>query len=350
MTQKDRHILSLSGGKDSTALAIYLRDRVPDMEYIFHDTDKELPDTIEYLKRLEAYLGAPIERTTKHTSFDKLLRVYGGMLPSNHRRWCTRMLKLKPFEDYVGDTPVINYVGLRADEDRTGYISHKPNIKVVYPFQEDGIIYEDVIRILEESGLGMPPYTEWGRTHSGCFFCFYQQKIEWVRLKQKYPELYEEAKAYEKPNKINGNIFYWNNDESLEELEQPERTAEIITNWEKNQQRLKAKRKNRPLVSVLAGYESEDEDDQGCLMCFQKLNKSNLKMQTNLFRSSLKSLSLTMVMEWMKTLNGCPQLGFSTRYNDRKDLVVLESAQLTHLSHSANELPFVPVLKVKVIL
>ena len=105
MSQKDRHILSLSGGKDSTALAIYLRDRVPDMEYIFHDTDKELPDTIEYLKRLEAYLGAPIERTTKHTSFDKLLRVYGGMLPSNHRRWCTRMLKLKPFEDYVGDTP-----------------------------------------------------------------------------------------------------------------------------------------------------------------------------------------------------------------------------------------------------
>ena len=90
-----------------------------------------------------------------------------------------------------------------------------------------------MIRILEESGLGLPPYTEWGRTHSGCFFCFYQQKIEWVRLKQKYPELYEEAKAYEKPNKINGNIFYWNDDESLEELEQPERTAEIIANWEK---------------------------------------------------------------------------------------------------------------------
>ena len=254
MAQKERHILSLSGGKDSTALAIYLRDlgSVPDMEYIFHDTDKELPDTIEYLKRLEAYLGVPIERTTKHTSFDKMLRVYGGMLPSNHRRWCTRMLKLKPFEDYVGDDPVVNYVGLRADENRTGYISHKPNITVVYPFQDDGIVYEDVIRILEESGLGMPPYTEWGRTHSGCFFCFYQQKIEWVRLKQKYPELYEEAKTYEKPNKINGNVFYWNQDESLEELEQPERIAEIIANWEKAQERLKTRRKNRPLVYTFA--------------------------------------------------------------------------------------------------
>jgi 3'-phosphoadenosine 5'-phosphosulfate sulfotransferase (PAPS reductase)/FAD synthetase len=51
-----RHILSLSGGKDSAALAIYMRDRVPDMEYIFHDTGKELPDTINYLERIEAYL------------------------------------------------------------------------------------------------------------------------------------------------------------------------------------------------------------------------------------------------------------------------------------------------------
>src|SRR6266478_744693 len=103
MTEAARHILSLSGGKDSTALAIYMRDRVSEMEYIFHDTGKELPDTIAYLARLEAYLGKTIVRTTAHTSFDKLLRVYGGMLPSNHRRWCTNMLKLKPFEEYVGE-------------------------------------------------------------------------------------------------------------------------------------------------------------------------------------------------------------------------------------------------------
>ncbi len=66
---------------------------------------------------------------------------------------CTRLLKLKPFEDFVGDEPVINYVGLRADEDRIGYISHKTNIKTVYPFREDGLVKADVIRILEESGL-----------------------------------------------------------------------------------------------------------------------------------------------------------------------------------------------------
>src|ERR1700682_499275 len=88
-----RHILSLSGGKDSAALAIYRRDRVPDMEYIFHDTDKELPETLEYLARLEAVLGKPIAKTSTVDNFDHWLTVYGGMLPSNHRRWCTKMLK-----------------------------------------------------------------------------------------------------------------------------------------------------------------------------------------------------------------------------------------------------------------
>src|SRR5215216_4097463 len=108
-----RHILSLSGGKDSAALALYMRDRVPEMEYIFHDTEKELPETYEYLARLEAFLGKKIGRTRPDYSFDKWLEVYGGMIPSSQRRWCTRMLKLKPFEDYVGNDEAVNYVGLR---------------------------------------------------------------------------------------------------------------------------------------------------------------------------------------------------------------------------------------------
>lgn len=261
-----RHILSLSGGKDSTALAIYMRDRVENMEYIFHDTGKELPDTLDYIERLESYLGTRVFRTTTRESFDDVLRTKGGMLPSNKRRWCTELLKLKPFETYIGDEPCINYVGIRADEDRVGYISHKPNIKAVFPFAEDGIDYDGVVRILEDAGLGMPPYTDWGRTRSGCFFCFYQQKIEWVRLKQHYPQLYEEAKGYEKPNRVNGQIFNWG-DESLEALEQPERMEEIETNWRKTQERRKARRANRPLVSVLGGLEMDDTPRDGCMIC-----------------------------------------------------------------------------------
>ena len=262
-----RHVLSLSGGKDSAALAVYLRDRVPKMEYIFHDTAKELPDTYEYLERLEGYLGSKIVRTTFGTTFDKLLRMKGGMLPSNHRRWCTELMKLKPFEDYVGSDYCINYVGIRADEQRVGYVSTKRNIRAVFPFREDGIDYPGVQRILIESGIGLPPYTEWGRTRSGCFFCFYQQKIEWVRLKQHYPHLYEEAKAYEQPNSINGNIFYWCDNESLSDLEKPERTKEIEENWRKTQERMLRRRGTKSLAETLGGLAVEPEVRTGCLIC-----------------------------------------------------------------------------------
>jgi 3'-phosphoadenosine 5'-phosphosulfate sulfotransferase (PAPS reductase)/FAD synthetase len=262
-----RHVLSLSGGKDSAALAIYMRDRVPNMEYIFHDAGKELDETIAYISRLEAVLGKPIHRTTPPNSFDHWYKVYGEIVPSNHRRWCTRMLKLKPFEDWIGDDDVINYVGIRADEDRIGYISTKPNIKAVFPFREDGLVYADIVRILEQSGLGLPTYTNWGRTRSGCYFCFYQQKIEWVRLKEHRPDLYEQAKAYEKPNKVNGNIFYWNSDESLADIEKPERIKAIVENWEKSQARKRASQKDKGLMAVLADFDTGDGAREGCNIC-----------------------------------------------------------------------------------
>jgi 3'-phosphoadenosine 5'-phosphosulfate sulfotransferase (PAPS reductase)/FAD synthetase len=264
--QPVRHILSLSGGKDSTALAIYMRDRVENMEYIFHDTGKELPETLEYIERLEAYLGTRIVRTTTREKFDDVLRTKGGMLPSGKRRWCTELLKLKPFETYIGEEPCINYVGIRADEDRVGYVSHRPNIKAVFPFREDGIDYNGVVQILEDAGLGMPPYTKWGRTRSGCFFCFYQQKIEWVRLKQHYPQLFEEAKEYEKPNRVNGKIFYWTT-EPLSELEQEDRMKQIEEEWEAAQERKRSRRANRPLAAVLGGMELDEPIQEGCLIC-----------------------------------------------------------------------------------
>ena len=264
-----RHVLSLSGGKDSAALAIYLRDRVPEMEYIFHDTDKELPETYDYLARLEAILGKPIVRTSPVDTFDHWLTIYRGMLPSNHRRWCTKVLKLKPFENYIGDGPVVNYVGLRADEKRIGYISTKPNITAVYPFRENGLVRVDIIRILEESGLGLPPYMDWGRSRSGCFFCFYQQKIEWVRLRETHPELFDRAKEYEERAVQFGEQFYWCQNESLAELERPERMQQIKENWEASQVRARAKRRNVPLVESLGGLEPQDDPAlrDGCLIC-----------------------------------------------------------------------------------
>ena len=232
----------------------------------FSDTRKELPETYEYLEHIEDYLGTRVHRLNADFGFDHWYDVYGGMIPSNHRRWCTKMLKLRPFEEFVGDDPVINYVGLRADENRGGYISHKPNIKAVYPFQEDGLKLADIKEILLSSGVGLPPYTQWGRTRSGCFFCFYQQKIEWVRLKEEHPELFEQAKAYEKPYEPSGRTFTWSERESLEELERPERMAAIKREHELRAARRRERRENLTLAQVFED-EGPEEADDACLIC-----------------------------------------------------------------------------------
>ena len=197
--QPIRHILLLSGGKDSTALAIYMRDHHPEieMEYVFCDTHKELDETYEYLSRIEGYLGKRIERLSSdlgERGFDHWLDMYRGYLPAPNMRWCTRKLKIEPFENYIKDDPVRLYVGIRADEHREGYISTKPNIIPLYPFKENGITKADVFRILEDAGIGLPSYYEW-RTRSGCYFCFFQRRIEWVGLLENHPGLFEKAKG-----------------------------------------------------------------------------------------------------------------------------------------------------------
>lgn len=261
-----RHILGLSGGKDSTALAIYLRDRIPEMEYVFCDTQKELPETYEYLDRLENYLGKPIARLNATRGFDHWLELYGGYLPSSRMRWCTKLLKLKPFEAFVGDDPVKSYVAIRADEDREGYVSTKPNITPVFPFKEDGITYADVMRILEDSGLGLPKYYEW-RTRSGCYFCFFQRKAEWVGLMERHPELYEEAKKYETIKEEEGVKYTWSERESLTELADPERVAEIKRKYEQDKEKLHRAAPGQRLYQIMEAALDDEDDSEPCLIC-----------------------------------------------------------------------------------
>lgn len=264
MAKRDRHVLSLSGGKDSTALAVFMQDKVPEMEYVFCDTGKELPETYEYLNKIEAYLGKPIERLNADAGFDHWLEVFQGFLPSAQMRWCTKNLKLKPFEKFVGDDTVYSYIGIRADEDRMGYVSKKPNLIPVFPFKDAGITKADVFRILEDSGLSLPSYYEW-RTRSGCYFCFFQRKAEWIGLKERHPDLFELSKTYEKTNEATGERYTWAPGESLVELE--EREEEIMTNYRKALARQKVSAPNRPLIELFDVAQDEEDDEQGCTIC-----------------------------------------------------------------------------------
>jgi 3'-phosphoadenosine 5'-phosphosulfate sulfotransferase (PAPS reductase)/FAD synthetase len=236
------------------------------MEYFFCDTGAELKETYEYIDRLEVYLGKPIHRLSPERDFDHWLQIFGNYLPSSRMRWCTRKLKIEPFEKFVGSDPVISYVGIRADEDRDGYISTKPNITAVFPFREDGIRLNDVYNILEKSGIGIPKYYEW-RSRSGCYFCFFQRKAEWAGLKERHPDQFEQAKAYEKLDTITGERFTWNEKESLDELASPERLKEI---WEKHAKVMRSASAVKPgdsLFNILGASLDEEDDTEACMIC-----------------------------------------------------------------------------------
>lgn len=275
---RERHILGLSGGRDSAALAVYMREHYPklDIEYFFTDTGKELPEVYEFLDRLEGFLGRPIVRLNPDRNFDFWLREYNHFLPSPRSRWCTRQLKLRPLEQWLRpdlDAGIVvhSYVAIRADESsRQGYQATRPNMRVHFPFKNSGVDRQGVVEILESTGVGEPAYYQW-RSRSGCTFCFFQQKIEWVRLMREHQDAFDDAKSYEKTAQEHGSPFTWSQGESLEELSRPERVAQIEAEWQVRQQRLFARRRANPLASGLPPSIDEAygirEADVGCIMC-----------------------------------------------------------------------------------
>jgi 3'-phosphoadenosine 5'-phosphosulfate sulfotransferase (PAPS reductase)/FAD synthetase len=362
-----RHVLGISGGKDSAALAIYMQSLYPQMniEYYTCDTGKELDETYQLILNLESKLGVTIEKlyakTADHDNpFDFYHNLYGGYLPSSNARWCTQKLKIEPFENYIGTTPVISYVGIRGDEEREGYISTKPHVQSIFPFREniwseevigkvlkndnqeillslykdflthnlydrakdiiktplslnytqsqklkalmalgvkefnqvtfqslkntslpialvdsfplldneEILIREDIFRILRESGVGVPAYYEevpyevkgkkgtYNRSRSGCFFCFFQRKIEWVWLYEQNPAKFFLAMEYEKTG------YTWMQDERLEELIDPKRIEQIKEEFIKAQNRTQKNKQSNKLIDIL------DDEEEGCAACF----------------------------------------------------------------------------------
>ncbi len=380
--EKIKHVLGISGGKDSAALAIYLNDKYPqiDFTYYYTDTGKELDETYQLIENIEIYLGKKIEllvaeeaQNSSENPFDFFYKSFRGYIPSPTARWCTNMMKLQPFEKFVGsETPTLSYVGIRGDEEREGYISKRSNIQSIFPFRRniwsedvlhklfhpdnqaavldfytdlykgkrldkvvevlnspitfdrhqrlaterqikyklgslldldivdfnkatfqflkgtayplafeedypllentDVLVRDDIFGILERSGVGVPAYYkkieyevdgqkgEYSRSRSGCFFCFFQQKIEWVWLYEQYPDKFKEAMYYENEDEF----FTWNQGESLSQLIEPHRIKQIKLEHlsRMNRNKLKQDSNSSFLLDIL------DDGESGCTACF----------------------------------------------------------------------------------
>ena len=281
--RKELHVISISGGKDSAALAIYLKEKYPNREfkYLFFDTQEELQDTYDYLNKLQSILGIQIEYKLPKKSFKELLLQHNDYLPSPTERWCTIKMKLETFLNTMQefkDYTIYNYVGIRADENREGLIPTDEHIVTVMPFKDDGITLNDVKRILYNAGVGLPAYydivydekydIEYFRSRSGCYFCFFMRQIEWVWLWEKHPDEYKKAMEFEKSG------YSWIKDMPLSKLIEPKNIDKI----KKSYKRMEEQRKRQPIkngtmmeeMDFISEHDKmldEVEKDKLCTMC-----------------------------------------------------------------------------------
>jgi 3'-phosphoadenosine 5'-phosphosulfate sulfotransferase (PAPS reductase)/FAD synthetase len=187
------HVVALSGGKDSTAMALRLAEVEPrDYTYICTPTGDELPEMFEHWKRLGEMLGAPVQ-PVMGGSLKGLVGKWNA-LPNWRQRWCTRVLKIEPFAAWMmkQPKPLTSYVGLRADEPERdgGDYTAVPDVTLRFPLREWGWDLSDVMGYLDQRGVRIPERTDCGR-------CFFQTLGEWWRLWKDHPDVYADAEADE---------------------------------------------------------------------------------------------------------------------------------------------------------
>lgn len=191
------HVVALSGGKDSSAMALRLCEMEPTTPFIFvcTPTGDELPDMIEHWKKLGDLLGSRVWPLSMGKSLSGLIRDFNSV-PNFRQRWCTRILKIEPFAAWLSsqtvEGSVVSYVGLRADEpDREGGDYAKlPGIDMRFPLREWGWNLDDVVTYLAIEGVDIPRRTD-------CARCYHQTLHEWYLLWSEHPDIYREAEVEE---------------------------------------------------------------------------------------------------------------------------------------------------------
>lgn len=188
---KELHVVALSGGKDSTAMALRLKELHPDRAYTYvcTPTGNELPEMFNHWAMLRQRLGGnfiPIMGGTLEGQIEKQ-----GCLPNFRMRWCTRILKIEPYAAWLMQQSqnyerIVSYVGIRADEEERegGDYTNVPGIEMVFPMREWGWGINDVMDYLQGQCITIPDRTD-------CALCFFQQLYEWWILWKDHPDLYQ---------------------------------------------------------------------------------------------------------------------------------------------------------------
>lgn len=201
------HVVSLSGGKDSTAMLLrMIEEGWPVDHIIFCDTGLEFPEMYDHIDKLEVYIGRPITRLKAQKDFEYYMLEYtpkrknpdligkiGLSWPGPRKRWCNSWLKTRIIENYVKNLSkehnLVRYIGIAADEpDR---VREKR-----YPLVEWGMTEADCLEYCLERGF------DWGGLYNifhrvSCWCCPLQSYDELRKLRKHFPEKWEQLRRWD---------------------------------------------------------------------------------------------------------------------------------------------------------
>ena len=187
------NIVAFSGGVDSTALALLMPDATP----VFTDTGWEFPHVYDHIKRFEKVTGREVVRLVndKYGGIPEYIR-HAKFMPNHGARWCTRMFKIEPLNNWLAGKKTTLNIALRADETaRPGNLTEMDGLTISYPLQEWGMVRMDVVRVCIEHDL-LPRYPVYA-ARGGCMGCFYKRKSEVIAMSQLVPEVLDDLRELE---------------------------------------------------------------------------------------------------------------------------------------------------------
>lgn len=196
-------LASVSGGKDSTALWLHLKELgLANIMPVFADTGWEHPLTYEYIEYLEKVLG-PINKVQSDGFLGMALKKKA--LPCSKVRFCTQELKLKPIKKFVDSLRTKNILmcsGVRAEESKSrASLDEYSDFDEVFGVPQwrplHNWTWQQVFEIHKKYDVEPNPLYKQGMMRVGCMPCVMNNLTELGTIAERFPEVFDKVKELE---------------------------------------------------------------------------------------------------------------------------------------------------------